>query len=106
MDAPERKRERKLANIPGSIVAHPITSALEQGGKARTEAIKQIKAALKDCDGVVTHASRQLGVTRWTMIKWFGYEPDLDAYAKKLREDSDEHAQRMAQARENRWQVK
>lgn len=95
-----------MANVPGSIVSHPLTAAFEAGGDRRVEAVETVREALMNRDGVVTHAASDLGVSRWTMIRWFTLVPSLKTYAAKLREDSNEHAQRLDAVRPSRWQAK
>jgi hypothetical protein len=104
--ATKKKAKKKKAPVqsmvPGDIVLAPITVELRAGGAREKAAIARIRAALKAHDGVILYACEDLGVTRYTVFKWLALYPALNEYARKLRADSGEHEQRIANARTSR----
>ena len=66
-------------------IYHPLVVALAEGGRARANAVREIRAALKAADGVVGHAADRLKCDRRTLTRWLS---GLDAereYAASLR---------------------
>ena len=86
-------------------MTHELTADIEAGGEREKRALKLIRTTLKEFDGVILHTAAELGVSKWTMFRWMDIHPELREYARKLREDSGEHAERIAAARESRWAV-
>jgi hypothetical protein len=70
-----------------TALTHPLTAALVDGGKARDDAIRTIRAALKTADGKLVLTAKVLGVSRDTVIRLVRDAGLLD-YGRDLREQA------------------
>lgn len=83
---------------PPNIVAHPLRDQLQAGGAEAASAVTTIRSTLEECDGNISHAAEQLGVSRATLNRWLAGLPELVDLAADLRAASGHAAGRGAGA--------